>query len=346
MGKQLLNSPHGKFTGSYAQIATTTTGLYNSHFSDGTCSVAGEFLDKASCQAAGGTWTSFQGGCATCHDVHQTTVVKIYPEGPDEGLTVANSSPKPLSVTGAPEPIRRECGIACHASRADLSTMHHSSGPGTPLEGGAEEGCVTCHMPKPVGGTGLALHVFRINTDPDYSTFPAVGATTPGICSAPNYGTRAACLAAGKSWSLVANSAPDGTYTNAVWVDLDLACGQCHGGGANGSGGKVLPMSKEQLARYAKNMHGNGNTQPIAAMTGAPTVTGHTVSFIDNSTDRQDQQYSLRIRVSWGDGRIESGQPGGTFLHTYRSAGTFTIRHTATDTEGFTGYESVKVVVP
>jgi hypothetical protein len=28
-----------------------------------------------------------------------------------------------------------------------------------------------------------------------------------------------------------ANTAADGTYTNAVWVDVDAACGQCHGGG-------------------------------------------------------------------------------------------------------------------
>ena len=86
-------------------------------------------------------------------------------------------------------------------------------------------------MPKPAGGTGLYVHVMRINTNPLYSTFPKAGATTPGICSDPYYNTRADCLAAGKAWSLVANSAPDGDYKNAVWVDLDLACGQCHGEG-------------------------------------------------------------------------------------------------------------------
>jgi hypothetical protein len=93
-------------------------------------------------------------------------------------------------------------------------------------------------------------------------------------------------------------------------------------------------------------MHGNlNNTPPIAAMTGL-TVSGHTVTFTDNSTDVQDPQYDLRIAVSWGDGKNETGQPGGTFLHTYRRAWTFTIRHSATDTEGLTGYESFKVVVP
>ena len=65
IGKQFLNSPHGLFYGSYDQIAITTAGLYKSRFSDGTR----------------------QGGCDTCHDVHQTTVVKMYPiEYPEEVL--------------------------------------------------------------------------------------------------------------------------------------------------------------------------------------------------------------------------------------------------------------------
>ena len=80
-------------------------------------------------------------------------------------------------------------------------------------------------------------------------------------------------------------------------------------------------------------------------MTGL-TKSGLTVTFQDNSKDAPDPQYNLRIAVSWGDGKIETGQPGGTFMHTYKRAGTFTIRHKATDTEGLTGYESVKVTVP
>lgn len=326
IGKQFLNSPHGKFTGSYGQIATTIGGLYNSRFSDGTCSVAGEFLNKASCDAAGGIWTSFQGGCATCHDVHQSTV------------------PEARANFGA-HPFKREC-TACHSEKSDLSTLRHPRGHGTPQEEGQHDigaACASCHMPKPAGGTGLSVHVFRINTDPTYSTFPAVGATTPGYCSDPSYTTRTACIAAGKSWSLVANSAPDGTWTNAVWVDLDLACGKCHG-----SGGEAKPLSKKQLARYAKGIHGvsqRPNTPPTAAMTALPTVTGYTVSFQDNSTDVEDPQSALRIAVDWGDWTIETGLAGGTFSHTYISGGAFTIRHTATDTRGLKGYESISVVI-
>jgi hypothetical protein len=182
----------------------------------------------------------------------------------------------------------------------------------------------------------------RINTDPRYRTFPLQGATTPGYCSDPKYTTRAACLAAGKAWSLVANSAPDGDYKNAVWVDLDLACGSCHG-----AGGEARPLSKRQLAPYARGIHGvsrNPNTAPTAAMTGL-SVTGSIVTFKDNSTDVEDPQYKLRPSVNWGDGTIESGQPGGTFQHTYDISGTFTINHITTDTGGLTGYESVSVTV-
>ena len=138
----------------------------------------------------------------------------------------------PLAVSGTPEPIRREC-IVCHTDKEDLATLRHPGGAGTPQGDGSNiaDACKSCHMPKPAGGTGLYVHVMRINTNPNYSTFPKAGATTPGICSDPYYKTRAACIAAGKSWSLVANSAPDGDYKNAVWVDLDLACGQCHGEG-------------------------------------------------------------------------------------------------------------------
>jgi hypothetical protein len=183
----------------------------------------------------------------------------------------------------------------------------------------------------------------RISTDFRYSTFPKAGATTPGYCSDPFYTTRADCLAAGKAWSLVANSAPDGDYKDAVWVDLDLACGKCHG-----TGGEARLLTKRELSNYAKGIHGvsrSPNTAPTAAMTGL-TVAGNTVSFKDNSTDVQDPQYRLSVAVNWGDGTIESGQPGGTFLHTYDIAGTFTISHKATDTWGLTGYESVSVVVP
>jgi hypothetical protein len=104
IGKQFLNSPHGKFTGAYAQIATRED-LYNSRFSDGTR----------------------QGGCDTCHDVHQSTIVKMYPfEYPDD-FALASSRSTPLAVSGAPVPIRREYDCR-HTDKEDLATLRHPGG--------------------------------------------------------------------------------------------------------------------------------------------------------------------------------------------------------------------------
>ncbi len=166
-GNMFLNSPHGKFTGTFNQIATgkfsyAMTGDYKSFFqTDGEAANTGN-------------------GCTGCHDVHESTVPK--------------TSPFPA--------IREEC-TECHAK--NLNVIMHPHGTGTPLENLATdpvESCETCHMP---GG----LHLFRVKADAAYSTFPS-GALTGTVN---------------------ANTSPDGTFTNAVWVDMDHSCGQCHGGG-------------------------------------------------------------------------------------------------------------------
>jgi hypothetical protein len=226
IGKQFLNSPHGLFTGPYGKIATTTEGLYNSSFSGG----------------------SSQGGCDTCHDVHQSTVSEA------------------KKNFGA-EPIKKGCDT-CHPAEAQTALWSHPTGEGTmfPTKTSADVpgACVVCHMPKPVAGTGLNTHVFRINSDPNYSTFPKPGATTPGYCSDPKWTTRSDCIANGKAWSLVANSAPYEDYANAVWVDVDLACGQCHVG--SGAAGITAPkngareMDKAALAQHAVRIHGDLGT--------------------------------------------------------------------------------------
>ena len=164
-GNQFLNSPHGKFTGNFAQIPTgkfnfAMTGLYKSFF-------------QIEAEAA-----NTGNGCTGCHDVHAST------------------------VTADQATFREECTV-CH--QKNLGSLQHPSGAGTPLEAIAEdpmEPCVVCHMPD-------GLHLFRINADAAYSTFPSSALTATSN----------------------ANTAPDGDYTQAVWVDLDHACGQCHGGG-------------------------------------------------------------------------------------------------------------------
>lgn len=119
-------------------------------------------------------------GCTGCHEVH-------------------------TSVVAGEKPFRGDCA-ECHHVKSQ-ERMAHPKGTGTPFEHAEEdpmESCVTCHMP---GG----VHLFRINTSKDYSTFP---------------------MPAAMAGNTNANAAADGAYANAVWVDLDDACGQCHGGGA------------------------------------------------------------------------------------------------------------------
>ena len=120
-------------------------------------------------------------GCTGCHDVH-------------------------TSIVAGTKPFAETCN-ECHHVK-NLERVLHPHGAGTPFEDVEHEpmeACVSCHMP---GG----VHMFRINTDPTYSTFPMPAA-----------------MAAATS----ASTAPDGAYSKAVWVDLDAACGQCHGGGAS-----------------------------------------------------------------------------------------------------------------
>ncbi len=124
-------------------------------------------------------------GCTGCHNVHRSTVEAAGAEG----------ALKPCS----------DCHGGSYA--VDLAKINHLAGVGTPMEHMAEnpmKPCIVCHMPN-------GEHLWRINTDPAYSTFPA--AAMNGVVNA--------------------NTAPDGNFAAAVWVDLDAACGQCHGGGTN-----------------------------------------------------------------------------------------------------------------
>ena len=114
-----------------------------------------------------------------------------------------------VAGTGQGSAMRREC-TDCHPK--DLNRLRHPTGLGTPVEdkNRPNDACVACHMP---GG----MHLFRIATDAAYSTWP------PAALSA----------------TVDADTAPAGAFAEAVWIDADLACGRCHGGGlgeAEGTG--------------------------------------------------------------------------------------------------------------
>jgi hypothetical protein len=216
---QFLNSPHGRFSGTFAQI--NDPAFYDTHFKN-----EGEPYP----------FEGNQGGCVQCHDVHKSTLPEANPAG------------------GA---IHEEC-MECHAK--DLSKMIHSFGPGTPFEDiglNPNSACESCHMP---GGK----HLFRVTSDADYSTFPIEAFTTP--------------LANANSTTTVEDTFPQ------VWVDLDMACGQCHGGGteyklATGS----IAFNTDQLTLTdATGFVVGGRIQIAGAAAGGADFFGYVKAVVGN----------------------------------------------------------------
>ena len=223
-----------------------TSGLPNTN---GTC-LGATATTQGACVAAGGTWTDTGNGIGMLVGPYHSTVA--FPSHPHSnqflnsphakftgkwseiatgkfdfsadrkynssfltwgeaynggsGCTACHNVHQSLEVAGA-EPFEQKCQ-ECHHAATNLNAIKHPQGEGTPFENAATEPmetCVTCHMP---GG----VHLFRINVDPTYSLFPMPAALSANV--APN-------------------TAADGTFANAAWVDVDLACGQCHGGGTS-----------------------------------------------------------------------------------------------------------------
>ena len=218
-----------------------------------------EIKDKATCEGiyGAGAWRAdtgstsagqpgYQGTCATCHDVHNS-----------------------LFISGQ-EGIRKEC-VDCHANadfaaavpaakQYDDAKMAHPKTAGTPWDASlyGNDPCAVCHMAIQAKENGnqnsMPVHLWRINTNAAYNTFP-----TADQWDGLNGATK----------DRNAQTAPDGTYTNAVWVDLDLACGQCHGGslgsGITLNGVTVPTLDKTQLAVIAGDMHDNTILKPNSA---------------------------------------------------------------------------------
>jgi hypothetical protein len=167
------------------------------------------------------------------------------------------------------------------------------------------------------------MHVWRINSDAAYSTFP----------------TKAEFEGNTKK---IANTAADGAYANAVWVDIDLACGQCHGGSAGASAVKngAPYWSKASLAVWAKAMHTpkpSPDPIPPVVPAGAFTKDGFVATYVGNSSGGSGNLTALK--VTWGDGKtsivndIASGATA-TVTHVYTRARTFTAKATVFDLLG------------
>jgi hypothetical protein len=173
-------------------------------------------------------------------------------------------------------------------------------------------------MPKPTSGD-FPMHVWRINSDPAYSTFP----------------TQAEFEAAASAKKVIANMAADSKgYASAVWVDIDLACGQCHGGSAGAGAVKngAPYWSKASLAVFAKAMHTvpTPTTPPPAIVPGASTFTldGFAATYTDHATGGSG---NLTVKVTWGDGKTSLVAPGSVTTHNYTRARTFNAKSTVFD---------------
>jgi hypothetical protein len=201
------------------------------------------------------------------------------------------------------EPFRREC-TTCHensgtsasgAPQIDLVTINHLKTTGTPLENWLTDpdgACETCHMPKSGGeeSSTSPMHLWRISTN---STYTTMGATQ-------------------------VNTTPDGL----AWVDIDHACGQCHGGGtvqdAEHMPDPLAPYrTKVALAAAAKGMH------DAASVTYATTFTTVITGLKVDVTAQVNCGDGIVCPTftydwDWGDGASTLGA-GKSSSHTYAS---------------------------
>jgi hypothetical protein len=312
---EFLNSPHGQFaftTTTADYLALGNQANYGSHFKgyqDGACSTTDTSVTTDDLEEWNTKTVCTNNGGSWTSGTQQGSCVVCH--------DVHNS----LVVTGQ-EGLRRECGISCHADKSDWAKLNHPTGTGTPVEDEnvKTEGCVVCHMAL-YAGQSQTPHLFRINPSATYSTF-----TTNNV-----------------------NTEPQGSYTKAAWIDVDLACGQCHGGSAgSGATKNSAPyMDKTTLAGYAGSIH-NGVPTVVAP---TPSIAGHVaydslsadscfvLSVTDTSTPGGSAKLSS-VTFNWGDGTastvLTGGSIGGVASHTYLKAGSYTVTQTATDNDGGT----------
>lgn len=261
-GNEFLNSPHARFTGNFKDIGCPPYAIFGYAGVDpghpgapatGNCSPGTMNLDGITTSAYGskfaraakldltGVSDTAAGSCVTCHDVHQTLNENTAGMGGSlkTPCTACHSNPK---ATVSPQ--------------VSVSKIRHLGGPGTPLADAVTDpfsACITCHQPPGI------KHVWRISTDPSYTLYGDYTYAYPvNGAAAQSTGSDAPGLVN------LSHTAPDGSYSNAVWIDLDNACGQCHGGGvyprdvettgsitAGGSGGFINPLTVADVFGFA-----------------------------------------------------------------------------------------------
>lgn len=265
-----LASPHGRYNGTLAMASQNSpdlfvvmNGFFDSHFK-------GEEVRQGLGESWGlGEANNNNGGCTACHNPHYSTVA---------------------TTTPAPTPMTRECAD-CHGRTDQMlaSTMKHPTGPGTPFPDGIQargnsETCVVCHMVAASGAP--SYHYFEINADANYYTFgPASVWYTDHDTKTTTLGgiSNVAYTGQPNTFDLARTDPTTGQpYTyKAVAVDVDLACGQCHGGGNSSpntgwnnpygltppnSGVTPVAFSRTYLAMAASGIHNTDYRTPTAAV--------------------------------------------------------------------------------
>jgi hypothetical protein len=211
-------------------------------------------------------------GCTGCHNVHYSTLNPATPAGYSMTTTdpIAGGS-VPLAFAA---PNGKQC-IDCHANnRYAPGTVAHSMGANTPFDAvkypASNNGCAVCHMSLANAGLG-AYHYFRINPDQNYYTFSAANAygctgTAPNVVCTGT-GT-AATVTSPTTYNDGSGYLDAGGNPLAVALDVDLACGQCHGGGSKGKNAYSITSTnapyfdRQTLSIFATGMH---NTQVTKA---------------------------------------------------------------------------------
>lgn len=369
LGNSFLNSPHARYTGTIVlnslgkydlQGMNGSGGTYNSLFKGFSCyqtpsssspaktkdATGAEIKDKATCETlyGVGSWRADNGGntsdpaykqgtCATCHDVHNSLFVESQAEAALRKTCYdchVNNATTFATDPGAPQVV--------------LGSIKHPIGGGTPFDTNLyESACVVCHMATQAEENGdqnsMPVHLWRINTSASYNTFP-----TADQWDGLNGATK----------DRNAQTSPEDTYTQAVWVDLDLACGQCHGGslGTTATHNSAPYYSKSALSVLATGMHDGpnpNNTAPTAI--GTAVATGLSVVFTDASTDpatNAPQGFNAgAVSINWGDATAATviNQGASSAPHVYAAVGTYTIMQTVTDKAGLSNTVAQKITV-
>jgi hypothetical protein len=280
-----LNSPHARFSGTWAELDDPTK--YDTHFSS-------------------------RLGCAGCHDVHNSLVVTgqkpFYAEcgischdpasaygTPRVGFhdQLTGDAPSTVSTAGA-------CKDLAYDNQTDCET-NGSTWFAAGTAGSNAEACMICHM------EGSGTHLFRINTDANYS-YEIDVTTADGAAECVAQGGHVAsshgalsCLDA--TGAHMGRFSPEGDFAEAEWNDLGQVCLQCHGDGG-------VATKKFTTKAAASGISGNYHEMPTEFT--ATTTADCTACHADKADSFAQTGHANAARLVPEDFNITG--PGGATL--------------------------------